>query len=108
MLGVNGTFSSSGTGVTLGSTFNGTAFALFQDQIGAYGDAGAEKRAIVHEAGHLLGLVNLGTAMQTDHDDPQSPNHDVDSACVMYRSINATSDQFCEDCRADLKAAGGR
>jgi len=37
-----------------------------------------------HETGHLLGLVNLGVPMVTDHEDPDHPRHDVADDCVMY------------------------
>jgi hypothetical protein len=44
----------------------------------------AELSIWTHEVGHLLGLVDNGLPMVTDHRDPDHGKHDVDDACVMY------------------------
>ncbi len=46
--------------------------------------AGTELWVWTHETGHLLGLVNLGVPMVTDHEDPDHPHHDASPYCVMY------------------------
>jgi hypothetical protein len=74
-----------------------------------------------HEVGHLMGLVDDGTPMVTDHRDPDNGNHDIDESCVMHWSANR--DQvvermlerisggnqdpldFDDACRADLAAS---
>lgn len=56
--------------------------------------------AMLHEVGHLLGLV---TAL--DHADPASAGHDRDPLCVMHR--DCAGDDFCVFCRRDLTARGG-
>lgn len=46
--------------------------------------AGTERSVWVHEIGHLLGLVDNGTPMITDREDPDHPHHDINEDCVMY------------------------
>jgi hypothetical protein len=73
---------------------------------------------LVHEYGHILGLVNSGTPMVEPHEDPDSPGHDTVSECVMDARFNsqAAVDEirgqlmqdedpgvhFCDRCREDL------
>jgi hypothetical protein len=75
-----------------------------------------------HEVGHVIGLVDGGLPMVTDHLDPTpgAGKHDVDHACVMYReyegldAIDATLDRLLMGgpaieldaaCLADIAAA---
>jgi len=68
-----------------------------------------------HEFGHLLGLVNQGSPMQTPHRDPDNGAHCTSSTCLMYFSIE-TADAgnmnqvpvLDTNCMADLKANGGK
>lgn len=46
--------------------------------------AGTERSVWVHEIGHLLGLVNNGTPMLTEREDPDHSHHDINEECVMY------------------------
>jgi hypothetical protein len=112
----------SGSSRVLGYAYHGSSVAMFQDSIEDAGSglilqAKVEDTVIVHEAGHLLGLVDNGIAMQTDHRDPAHGAHDSDDQCIMYWTID-TSDvvdillnvqpDFDDACRADMIAAGGR
>ena len=43
-----------------------------------------EQATLVHEAGHILGLVDNGLPMVADHLDPDHPGHCTSQDCVMY------------------------
>lgn len=43
-----------------------------------------ERVAWTHELGHVLGLVDDGLPMLTDHADPEHPRHDVSEDCLMH------------------------
>lgn len=76
-----------------------------------------------HEIGHLLGLVNVGAPLTTDHADPDDPSHCRHEHCVMYRAYRGPAlfdalaerlgddrsvPDFGDDCRADLNAAASQ
>ena len=66
-----------------------------------------------HEFGHLLGLVNQGSPMQASHQDAAKGAHCDNSNCLMYYAIeNYANGNFVPgldaNCRADLKANGGK
>ena len=50
-----------------------------------------EKSVIVHEIGHLLGLVNIVYESLYDHEDADHPNHSNNEDSVMYWAIESTS-----------------
>jgi hypothetical protein len=113
---VDGTFE--GTARTLGASFGPDAIAVFKDQIVAsFPDApgSAESRVLVHELGHELGLVNEGAPMVVPHEDPLHPAHCVNPSCVMFWTLHSASadtsqlppDDYDDNCKADLRAAGG-
>ncbi len=71
-----------------------------------------------HEIGHLLGLVNTGSEMQTNHQDEAHGKHCNNKDCLMYYTTQTTDvldvllsngvpvlDANCED---DLSANGGK
>ena len=43
-----------------------------------------------HELGHLLGLVDLGSPMQTNHKDAANGNHCNNTNCLMYYKSETT------------------
>jgi hypothetical protein len=108
-------------GVVLGLSYRGGSFALFADNVGPGNPfvtaPEVEGTGIVHEAGHLLGLVAGGCPMVEDHEDPQSPFHCDDASCVMYWQINVPFGlpnigdpnfaQFDSACAADMADFGG-
>jgi len=86
-----------GSGVTLGITYDHTHFFLFAQSVEeacAAASIGpllredlcnaAVLNVMVHEAGHVIGLVNRGLPMVTDHEDADHPRHDGNDECVMY------------------------
>lgn len=77
-----------------------------------------ERAVLVHEFGHAAGLVNLGTPMVRDHEDPQHSGHSKNPESVMYYAVENSVDllsfftggcsdipyQFDDDDKADLRA----
>ncbi len=112
-------------GNVLGIAYKNTSIAIFgktiYDNSGGIGQASRTKleaTVLEHELGHLMGLVDLGSAMQAGHKDAAHGNHCNNSNCLMYYA-SETSDilgflitgnipPFDANCRADLQANGGR
>jgi hypothetical protein len=106
----------------VGESYSGTSFAIFKDvaRKGAPFVSGSEVEAttLVHEAGHLFGLVNLGAPLKSAHLDSAHPFHCTNPLCVMYweaesssKTVTAgakTPDDFDLACLQDLQANGGR
>lgn len=110
----------------LGLAYRNTSFALMGGRIRELtGGIGQPSENLVlqtvlrHEMGHLLGLVNVGTPMQSDHQDTNNGHHCDVEDCLMYYAVetsdflsnitNSTSPQALDaQCRADLKANGGK
>ncbi|MEQ9288649.1 MAG: peptidase [Cyclobacteriaceae bacterium] len=110
----------------LGLAYRNTSFALMGGRIRELtGGIGQPSENLVlqtvlrHEMGHLLGLVNVGTAMQTDHQDTNNGHHCDVQDCLMYYAVetgdflsnivNETSPPALDSqCRADLTANGGK
>jgi len=76
-----------------------------------------ESGVLMHEAGHLLGLVNNGTAMVTAHEDAANRAHCNNRNCLMYYAVETsgllnmfdnTVPSLEANCQADLKANGGK
>ena len=109
----------------LGVAYKNTSAVVFgkkiQDNSGGLGQPGRTKllaTVLEHEMGHLMGLVDLGTPMQTGHKDPAHGSHCNNSSCLMYYA-SETSDilgflitgnipVLDAACRADLRANGGQ
>lgn len=68
---------------------------------------------IEHEMGHILGLVDQGTTMVAPHKSSNGA-HCNNSGCLMYHIIETTGNSSTpiptldDQCRADLRANGGR
>lgn len=80
----------------LGVHVQGTpAVAVFKPAIRAHGAAvpllasSLEQSTLVHEIGHVLGLVDLGLPMAAPHADPAHGGHCSNPDCVMYWEISA-------------------
>lgn len=82
------------------------------------GDVAVERAVLVHEWGHLLGLVNLTYTSQIDHEDAAHPGHSSSRDSVMFwqvetdligQLLGSIPDDFDEADRADMQqiAAGG-
>lgn len=79
---------------TLGLAYSGSSFVMFKEKIedAAFLLISAidiEKAVIVHEFGHLLGLVNMGYQSPHDHEDSQHPHHSNNEESVMYWAIES-------------------
>lgn len=77
-----------------GVAFSATAFAVFPDQIGS-GALGLDRTAyetsvVVHELGHLFGLVDL-TGKGAFHEDPEHQGHSRNESSVMYWAVEDVS-----------------
>lgn len=109
-----------GDGTALGVANGRTAF-LFRTP-STLPDTGlrspvVERAVLVHEVGHILGLVNNGVPMVRPHEDPESPHHSRNTESVMYHAVDggeallatlaegfAPPHQFDADDLADMRA----
>ncbi len=115
--------------VTLGSAYLNTSMVIYEGTLrrltsrpGAPSLSTIETATLNHEFAHLMGLVNLGSPAQSDHEDQNSKgepnNHCNVSDCLMEASIQFSSGimdmmgngvpKLDAQCIADLQANGGR
>ncbi|WP_373073264.1 membrane metalloprotease [Zeaxanthinibacter enoshimensis] len=113
-------------GTVLGVAFRNTSFALFESSVQEFSDrAFAPSRTVLestvlnHEFGHLMGLVNAGAPLQSDHQDTEHGRHCTDENCLMYWTAE-TGEGILDmltggnipsldtQCIADLRANGGK
>lgn len=107
----------------LGTAYWNTSFVIYEETINNLSGGPLkpptsllETTVINHEIGHMLGLVDLGTPMQTDHKDQEHENHCDVSNCLMYWASETTSGinnmnavpPLDSQCLTDLKANGGK
>jgi predicted Zn-dependent protease len=109
----------------LGIAYKNTSAVLMGKTIhensGALGQVSRTKleaTVLTHEIGHLLGLVDLGSPMQTNHKDAAHGNHCDNTSCLMHYASETTDilgflltgniPEIDADCRADLQANGGK
>lgn len=88
------------------------------DRIGHPSRVLLENTVARHELGHLMGLVNIGSAMQHSHEDSNNANHCDDRSCLMYWAVESGSianlfqegsvPPLDDNCKKDLKANGGK
>lgn len=78
-------------GSVLGVAYRNTSFVIFGQSIREFSNqplapslTTLESVVVNHEVGHLLGLVNAGTNMQTDHQDTAHGRHCTDDNCLMF------------------------
>jgi hypothetical protein len=105
------------------SSYWNTSFCLFGKTVfESSGGSGQVSRAhlitalLEHEFGHLLGLINQGSAMQQDHLDAGNGAHCDNPDCLMFHEITNTTSggtpiplpTLDDPCIADLKANGGK
>lgn len=114
------------TSVILGTAYRNTSFVIFEQTLQTLSDSPFEPNrsllettVITHEFGHILGLTNLGTALQSNHEDAEHPKHCIEKTCLMYWSSeigggignmvsSGTAPQLDSQCIADLRANGGK
>ena len=114
----------SGSSFVLGIEYGNSSIVMFEKTIqnlsGGVGQpsiATLESTVSEHEFGHMLGLVNNGSAMVSSHQDGANGKHCNDKSCLMYYSVE-TSDVVANlvggvpgldaNCLADLHANGGQ
>jgi hypothetical protein len=107
----------------VGLSFGASSLALYLDTTDR-GDATAVTTAemqgtvLVHELGHLLGLVNNGVPMVAPHEDPEDSHHCDDEGCALHHHVTVPKKgpdidedgfaSYCSRCLDDLRAFGGR
>ncbi len=109
----------------LGLAYRNTSLCLLgktiHDNSGGIGQTSRiklESTVLEHEVGHILGLVDLGSTMQTSHKDGAHGNHCSNTNCLMYYASETTDilgilitgaiPTLDTNCRADLTANGGK
>lgn len=114
------------TAVVLGTAYRNTSLVIYQQTVQGLSDSPfeptrslLETTVITHELGHILGLTNLGAALQSNHEDTTHPKHCNVQSCLMYWSSETgkgitnmvaagTAPQLDAQCLADLRANGGK
>ena len=114
------------TSVILGTAYRNTSFVIYEQTIQNLSNSPFEPNrsllettVITHEFGHILGLTNLGTALQSNHEDAAHPKHCIEKTCLMYWSSetgggisnmvsSGAAPQLDAQCIADLRANGGK
>ncbi len=116
--------SNSGNSVVLGSAYRNTSIVIFERTFIELANNSPtpinrsliETSTLRHEFGHILGLVNVGTPLTSDHEDQVNTRHCNVEECLMYfetvTNIFNTSNigsipDFDPLCIADMQANGG-
>jgi hypothetical protein len=79
----------------IGVAYTASNVAIFPQRWAGLGallgsDRAIERAVLVHELGHLFGLVNLTYESEIDHEDPDHPGHSSSTQSVMYHAIEST------------------
>ena len=114
--------------VTLGAVFRNTSMVIYEATIRKLAarstlitNSTVESATLNHEAGHLFGLVDLGTPSVIDHQDPDAKSHCNLQNCLMRAELqfgwgmakmltskNGAIPNFGVECIKDLQANGGK
>ncbi|MBO0321786.1 hypothetical protein J0X14_05720 [Muricauda sp. CAU 1633] len=118
--------------VTLGVVYRNTSMVIYEatirDLVGNsafVSVADVESATLNHEFGHLLGLVNLGTPVVNNHEDPEADSHCTTEGCLMRAELQfggpmvkqmqrnaskglGTIPNLDAECLLDLQSNGGR
>lgn len=110
--------------VTLGTAYLNTSMVIYEGTLRRFATipgapllSAIETATLNHEFAHLLGLVNIGTRLQSQHEDVESKGHCNVQQCLMEAAIEFstgimdmgdTVPQLDPLCIADLQANGGR
>lgn len=113
-------------GSVLGVAYRNTSFVIFEETVQSFSGRPLapsttvlETTVMNHEFGHLLGLVNAGTPLQTDHQDVAHGRHCTNEDCLMFWTaetgeglLNMISGGVIptldSQCLADLEGNGGK
>ena len=81
----------------LGIAYRNTSLCIMgktiQENSGGIGQVSRtklESTVLEHEMGHILGLVDIGSPMQTNHKDAANGNHCSNNSCLMYYASETT------------------
>lgn len=79
----------------IGVAYSASNVAMFPERWSGLGSllgssAAIERAVLVHELGHLFGLVNLTYESEIDHEDPDHPGHSSNRESVMFHAIEST------------------
>ncbi|MEN8816178.1 MAG: membrane metalloprotease [Nonlabens sp.] len=113
--------------VVLGTAYRNTSLVMFQSTIENFSGGinqpsrvNVETSVYNHEFAHIMGLVNLGSTPQSDHEDANNARHCNVAGCLMQAQIEGGNifdmmglmgsgvPQLDAQCIADLRANGGR
>lgn len=126
ILFVNGNYSeNTSNSSVLGVAYWPSSMVIFDQTIHSYsGGLGQpsvttlESTVSEHEFGHILGLVNNGSTMQTNHQDAPHGKHCNNQNCLMYWETENTNlmanllgdniPTLDNNCLSDLQANGGK
>ncbi len=96
-----GNVADNGQTSVLGEAYRGTSIAMFKGNVQSTSSSGGlstkpselcvERAVLIHEFGHDAGLVNLGTPMQTPHEDSGHPGHSSNQGSVMYWAVDGSA-----------------
>ncbi|RYY39680.1 MAG: hypothetical protein EOO08_10295 [Chitinophagaceae bacterium] len=111
---------------SLGYAYGATSAVIFGKNVLENSDAlrrpsrtNLETKVLQHEVAHLMGLVNVGTPLQSDHKDNEHGKHCINKQCLMYYTTDIEESPSLvvrrkpvpvldAACLADLRANGGR
>ncbi len=81
---------------SIAATYTSSSVAVFKEVVKkvarvsrGVSEDDIETSALVHELGHLFGLVNIVYESDLDYEDPDHPFHSTNKSCVMYWAIEA-------------------
>tara|TARA_R110000751_G_scaffold4791_3_gene23161 strand:- start:10001 stop:10780 length:780 start_codon:yes stop_codon:yes gene_type:complete len=114
--------------VTFGAVYRNTSMVIYEATIrnlasksSLISTSTVEAATLNHEAGHLFGLVNLGTEAVNDHEDPDAKSHCNEQNCLMRAELqfgwgmakmltakNGAIPSFGPECLLDLQSNGGK
>ncbi|WP_127024068.1 hypothetical protein [Flagellimonas beolgyonensis] len=118
--------------VTLGAVYRNTSMVVYEQTIRDLANSSSavqvedvETATLLHETGHLFGLVALSTTPVNDHEDPDAENHCNVAGCLMRAELQfgtsllkmmqsnvskgtAAVPDFDAECLLDLQKYGGR
>lgn len=110
----------------LGVAYRNTSVVLFGSRIDELsGGVGQPSQSLLettvmnHEFGHIMGLVNVGSPLQSDHQDTAHGRHCTVKSCLMYWTAEtgdvvsnlvglSRAPDLDSQCIADLQANGGK
>ncbi len=96
ILSISGELSNGG-GTSLGAAYTASSLAIFKDviRIATIGPGPSisevESSVLIHEVGHLMGLVNPVYTSELDYEDVSHPFHSSNSTDVMYWAIESAA-----------------